>query len=183
MPNAQPRGEFSSATTARATGIVARAPSGDVAHRSVTSRHYGPSYYPRADWISIPNLTPDPMGEFDVIAGGSLTTVTGGSTFYLGLFGSLNEGRVSIPMPACTITELRCRSTVAPGTAKSFTYTLRKNSADQLTLQVALSDSAVESSDTGSVVFAAGDKLSVTLVTDSGAAEAYHLWSVKLQLA
>lgn len=203
MPNAAPRGQFDSARVARATGLVAvglRAQStgalalkaddfafgllsGGVAYRSVTTRHSGPSYHLRADWISIPNLTPDPAGEFDVIAGGSLTPVSGGTTFYMGMFGDVTESIVSIPMPACTITELRCRVTNAPGTGKAFAYTLRKNGADQASLAVSITDAGTESSDTGSVSFSAGDKLSVKLITDSGSAEAYHLWTVKLQLA
>ena len=183
MPNAAPRGQFESASRTRATGLVSVSPSGLVAYRSVTSRQTGLSYHPRADWISIPNLTPDPGGEFDVIAGSSLTPVTGGTTIYLGLFGNPTEGLVSIPMPACTITELRCRATAAPGSGKSFTYTLRKNAVDQGSLVVAVSGTGEESSDTGSVSFSAGDKLSVKLVTDSGAGTAHHLWSIKLQLA
>lgn len=183
MPNAAPRGQFESASGISATGLVSRSPSALVAYRSVTSRHSGASYHLRADWISIPNLTPDPAGEFDVIAGGSLTPVSGGTTFYMGMFGDVTESIVSIPMPACTITELRCRVTNAPGTGKAFAYTLRKNGADQASLAVSITDAGTESSDTGSVSFSAGDKLSVKLITDSGSNEAYHLWTVKLQLA
>lgn len=203
MPNAAPRGQFESASGARATGLVAVAlravstgavtPKGDdlvavsldgeVAYRSVTSRRDGPSYHLRADWISIPNLTPDPQGEYDVIAGGSLSPVSAGTTFYLGLFGSLNETLVGIPMPACTITELRCRATSGPGAGKSFAYTLRKNGVDQGSLAVTITESATEGADTGSVSFSAGDRLGIKLITATGSAEAYHLWSVKLQLA
>lgn len=183
MPNAAPRGQFESASGTRATGHLSVAPSALVAYRSVTSRQTGPSYHPRADWISIPNLTPDPGGEFDVIAGSSLTPVTSGKTIYLGLFGDLTEGVVTIPMPACTITELRCRATTAPGAGQSFTYTLRKNGSDQSSLEASISDSNTEGSDTGSVAFSAGDKLAIKLVTSAGAATASHLWSIKLQLA
>jgi hypothetical protein len=183
VPHAQPTGSHSGSVGPAAAFVASVAPSGVVEARSITDRHYGASYYPRADWISIPNLTPDPQGEFDVIAGGSLTPVSAGVTFYLGLFGSLTESLVSIPMPACTITELRCRVTVAPGAGKTHTYTLRKNGSDQASLVASIADSAEEASDTGAVTFSAGDKLSVKLVTEAAAEQAYHLWSVKLQLA
>lgn len=109
-------------------------------------------------------------------------TIPAATTAYIspGSFNGGSIGLIDIPLPfACTISKLYLDAGVAPGASESFTYTLMKN-AVATALTGTVEDSATTASDlTHSVEFAAGDKITLRLVTSSGATVTYHMASVQ----
>ena len=105
-------------------------------------------------------------------AGSGLSTITAGTTSYLGTTGAntteaMNHFRVSFP---CTISQLYVNSRLAPGGAETYTFTVRKNGSNTV-LTATISASATSAEDTSnSVSFSAGDFFSVSVVASSGAA-------------
>lgn len=83
------------------------------------------------------------------------------------------ENEVQVPMPACTLKNLRAASeTTLP--ASSTTVTVRKNGVDTA-LTCTLTTSGRTSSDTSnSVTFAAGDLLSIKIVSGATAGTRYY---------
>lgn len=109
---------------------------------------------------------------------GPASSTAAGATTYIAPNASFDGGSESVvsrPMSApCTISNLRIKVQGAPVGAETFTYTLFKNgSATALT--VTLTGSAVTGSDLAhSIEYAAGDTMSLRLVTSASAAVVYH---------
>lgn len=80
-----------------------------------------------------------------------------------------------------TASNLYASSNEAPGTDKSWTFTLVKNGADQAALTCTITGSATSCNDTtGTVVFAAGDRISIKMTAagnPSGSVEGS--WSIQ----
>ncbi len=112
----------------------------------------------------------------------SATTIATNTTAYLSQFGqSATEAEVSIAVPfACTAKNLYAKSDAAPGATETYDYTLMVNGAPAaLTCQTA--DPAVASSDlTHTVSIAAGDVISIKVVTSDGSAVTRHKASIEL---
>lgn len=142
----------------------------------------GVSYQSRLDTINPADTTTPQYGGLDVLFGNSGFEVTGNSTIYLAQGSDTNEAEVRIPMPACTMKELRVASSVAPGTGETFTYTLMRNGVASNELQAQISGSGVSAviTLTNGVGFNAGDTFSVRLTTSSGSVTAYHSYSIKI---
>lgn len=96
-------------------------------------------------------------------------------TRYAGSIGTpiiaTNENEAQIPMPACTLRNLRASVDTAPAGVQTVTITIRKNGvATALTCQLTnggLSAGRVAVDTADSVTFAAGDLLSVQVVTSA----------------
>lgn len=97
----------------------------------------------------------------------------GGSVFHA----AEGDARMRIPFD-CVIRLLYCRSEFPPGAGDTYTYTIMVNGiASILTAQIA-GAAAVEGNDlVNAVAVAAGDELTIRVVTSVGAAQGYHLWS------
>lgn len=77
--------------------------------------------------------------------------------------------------------EFRVETTSSPGTGDTWTFTLRKNLADTA-LSFGISGSATSGSDTGTVTFSSGDKMSQSVaVTGSPTSGRYARWSVLIE--
>lgn len=109
-----------------------------------------------------------------------------GGTLYIGLGSGANtESNAAIfPSPfAGTLRNLRMQAGSAPGVGETFTYTLRKNTADTALTATTSGGSASASNDvTHSVSVTAGDILSLKVVTSSGAAVTYHTAACELDV-
>lgn len=142
----------------------------------------GNSYQSRLDAVNPADTSTPQYGGLDVIFGNSGFEVTGGTTIYLAQGSDSTEAEVRIPMPACTMKELRVSSSLPPGTGQTFTYTLMRNGNITSELEAQVSGSGVSASITLSngIGFNAGDTFSIRLVTSSTAATAYHAFSVKI---
>lgn len=151
-----------------------------VLNNLLTSR--GKSYQSRLDTVSPADTSTPQYGGLDVLFGNSGFQVTGNSTIYLAQGSDSTEAEVRIPMPACTMKEMRVASSIAPGTSQTFTYTLMKNGVAINELQAEISGSGTSSTispGTG-IGFNAGDTFSVRLVTSLNALVAYHSYSIKV---
>lgn len=142
----------------------------------------GNSYQSRLDTINQADTSTPQYGGLDVIFGNSGFQVKGNTTLYLAQGSDSTEAEVRIPMPACTMKELRVASSQAPGTSQTFTYTLMKNGVVNSELQAQISGSGVSASIVlnPGVGFNAGDTFSIRLTTSAGAVTAYHSYSVKV---
>jgi hypothetical protein len=92
---------------------------------------------------------------------------------------SNTESTVQVPMPvAGNLSKFYVNLDGSPGTGNSYTFTVRKNGADQIDLQVVISGSATSGSDTsGSVSFAAGDLISIESTPASSPTDRGARWS------
>ena len=125
---------------------------------------------------------PAATGEVDLLIGGTQFAVSSGTTIYMGAAADTTEAEASVPVPALTATELFVASSVAPGSGETFTFTLRKNGTATAVVAT-ISGTSTTANASGSIIFAAGDLFSVSLVTSSGAATASASFSVKRQFA
>lgn len=142
----------------------------------------GPSYVARLDEVS-EIVVVVASGALDVIAGSTITEITSGQTVYVGLFEDALEQRVSLPMPAGTLSELYVASTTAPGAGQSATFTVVKTGNLQ-SMAVAISGTGTAAATTSNpVTFVAGDRLALRLVTSGAAASAIYRFAVKYQMA
>jgi hypothetical protein len=165
-----------------AGGPEAALPGFAAAFRSTYNATTGETYQPHFDDVNAPAFA-TVTREDDLIAGATVTTVdptAGEVTLYLGLFEDSTEARVSVPVPAGTVAALVVRSSAAPGAGKSYTYTVMKNGVAQA-MAVTVSGDGEQGGSTTANGFtcATGDRLSVRLVADSGAAAAHHRYSVR----
>lgn len=104
-------------------------------------------------------------------------TVAAGATVYFSAYGnSATETQVSFVCPvAGTIRNLYASADAAPGAAQTFTYTVRKGAADTaVTCQTSGGAATASNDTTHSATVAAGDLLTVKLVTSAGAAVQRH---------
>lgn len=101
---------------------------------------------------------------------------TAGQTKYYGIWESVNETDVSIPMPtAGRVAILTVAVDISPGAAQTFVYTMRKNAADQVvtcTISGAAAKAAADRSH--AFAFAADDLVSCKAVVSAGGATAQH---------
>ncbi len=150
---------------------------------SVRALHLGPSYFARLDVESAPVVALSPTGSLEVIAGSTMTSIIGGQVVFLGLLEDIDELRVSLPLPAGTLSELHVAATVGPGAGQSFTYAVSRNGVAQ-NVAATLSGATTSGSSTGAALaFGAGDRFCVRLTTSAGAATATHRFAIKYQLA
>ena len=92
------------------------------------------------------------------------------------------EANVEATMPlAGTLSDFYVRVSQAPGTGNSWTFTVRKNGADEAALQCPISgSSAVTCSDTaGTVSYAVGDRIAIRSDPDSGPNAAIMHWTAQ----
>ena len=106
------------------------------------------------------------------------------TTFYMGGYGSAQnatENKVQVPMPNCTVKNLRASADAAPPAGQTITLTLRKNGVDTtLTSQITSAGRpAFDLSGSHAVVFAAGDLLSIKCVTSATTGTKYTNASVE----
>lgn len=142
----------------------------------------GVSYYPRLDFVSTPDFTEvdPPDDEFDVILGTTGFSIAGGDTVYMTTSIDATLGVVNTRLPACTLTQLFVSCTAAPGSAKTFIYTVMKNGvATDLTATISGTDTTASLLGQ-TITFSAGDYFAVRVVTSSGSATTHHSYSVKL---
>lgn len=151
---------------------------------SLRSIHAGASYRSRLDAISTVDFTENVTGALDMIFGQTVTSVGSGQTLYLGLFEDSTESEVSLPVPAGQVQMIVVRSSAEPGTGESATFTVRKNGADSSPAMTTTISGAslTANSSSNQVTCSTGDRISVKLVTSSGAAPAYYRFSLKYQL-
>lgn len=139
--------------------------------------HNRPSFVSRFDFVSTPDFSIIPSGDIDVIFGNSGFPVSASTTVYIGAVVDSASSAVEIPLSARTISSLVVACSVAPG-GGSYTYTVLKNGTPT-SITCSITGSGVSSSSANSVVFSAGDKFCVKLVT-SGGQESYHSYSVEV---
>lgn len=142
----------------------------------------GQSYQSRMDTVNPVDTRTPQYGGIDLLFGNSGFEVTGNTTIYLAQGSDSTEAEVRIPMPACTMKELRVASSNAPGTDQSFTYTLIRNGIEVSELQAQISGSGVSATVSlkNGIGFDAGDTFSLRLVTTASAVTAYHSYSIKV---
>lgn len=140
----------------------------------------GRTYFSFLDFVSTPDFTVVQTGEKDLLFGSSGFDVSGTATVYIGASIDTIESRVQIPMPECTLKELRVLTSVAPG-AGTLVYTVRKNGVDT-SMTATISGSGFSSTHVTDVAFAAGDKFSLELEAN-GAQLAVHSYSIEIQLS
>jgi hypothetical protein len=142
----------------------------------------GSSYQSRLDTINKVDTTTPQYGGLDVLFGNSGFEVSGNTTIYLAQGSDKTEAEVRIPMPACTMKEMRVASSLSPGTNETFTYTLMRNgvASNEMAAQISGSGVSATISLTNGIGFNAGDTFSVRLTTSSGAVTAYHSYSIKI---
>lgn len=107
----------------------------------------------------------------------TLTSVIGGSTVYMTSAGQIaTETEVLIPVSyPILVRRMFAKSSGAPGAAQTYTYTLRKNAADTAKVVTLSGAGATAGSDvTNDIYYAAGDTISMKLVTSAGAATFFH---------
>lgn len=158
-----------------AAGIATAASFGGVLE---ASRAMGARFDRSVAWIYEP---PTALGQKVVMVLGSVFRVLAGETAYIGTGYAGDEQDVWIPVPAGTALELHVGVDEDAG-AGSYAATLRKQGADTA-LAVSLTGTTRKASIAGSVVFAAGDWLSVKVVASGGAPDAHVNVSVKYQFA
>ena len=150
---------------------------------SLRSIHAGASYFSRIDEISPVDFTVTIEGALDMIFGQTVTAISGGQTLYLGLFEDSTETEVSLPVPAGEVQMLVVRSSAAPGTGESATFTVRRNGSDQAMTTSISGSSLTANTSSNSVTCSTGDRIAVKLVTSSSAAAAHYRFTLKYQLS
>lgn len=107
----------------------------------------------------------------------SAGTVAVGATVYINVSGqNAVENRVSAPMPyACVIRNLFGKATAPPGVGETYTYTLFLNGiATLLTCQTAGAVLLQSSDLVNGIAIAAGDLVSIRIVTSGAAGVVRH---------
>lgn len=92
------------------------------------------------------------------------------TTRYCGGFGnapSATESEVQIPMPACTVRNMRVSLDSTPAAGQNFTLTLRKNGVDTALSVTVSNPDTLQADLTHSVTFASGDLLSIKSVSSA----------------
>ena len=113
-----------------------------------------------------------------VLGFGSFMNITAGTTVYAAPGNGVDqtENIVSIPMPAATFANLRCKSSAAPGGSDTFTVTARSGAcgseADSSTVVCTISAAGTTCSDTDTVTTTAGQCLNFKIVSSATAATA-----------
>ena len=107
----------------------------------------------------------------------------GGTTNFMGggIVDTTVEANMQLPLPfACTVGNLYAAASTAPTAGQTFTYTLRKNGVDTaVTCQIA--NTATSANDVANTVaFAAGDLITLKVVTSASAVAAAHNAAVRL---
>lgn len=134
--------------------------------------------YARVNGATVPLRT----RAMQVLAAGSQGP---GVTVYMATHGSGTvEANFTFRMPyAATLRNLYTYASANAAAGETFTYTLRKNSVDTA-LAVSVTGATGSGQDTTNTVsFAAGDQISVKLVTSAGAATATHNVSFEIEPA
>ena len=115
------------------------------------------------------------FGEKSALYSGSTATIAAATTSYFGCLGNnATEVGTWIAPSAGVIYAITAQNNTAPGAGQSFVYTLRENGGDQGLACTTTGADVFGSSAVGFVEFAAGDQLSVKLVTSASAAAASH---------
>lgn len=114
------------------------------------------------------------------------TVIAAAQTAYLPI--GMSSEVFRIPLPLCTVVEIEFYSTLAPGAGESFTYTMRKTPAGSdvgadTAIVASITETGKEATASGSIAFAKQDKVTIKLVTSSGAAECFHIAVIKLGFA
>jgi len=145
---------------------------------SLRNIYAGASYFPRLDTITAPDFAP--LTEvFDLIAGTTMTEIGASQTLYVGLLEDATEGKVSIPLPAGTISQLTVESSTAASSNGDYVYTVMKEGTAQ-SMTVSMSSGNTSASTVANQVsVASGETFSIRLVTASSAPSAYHRYSIK----
>ena len=156
-------------------------------HTSTKISEVSASYFGKIDTASTVAVVQ--QGAKNLLFGGTGFPVTGGSTVYIGTIVDTAETTARIAVPALNMFELRVSCSTAPGSSKSFTYTVMKNGVAQdgsggttdLSATISgASDTSGYKTLTTSIAFSGGDQFSVRVVAAAGAATAYHTYSIKL---
>lgn len=118
------------------------------------------------------------------LSGGSASTPAAGGTFFLGAAGSYASVDAN-PFTAITlgvVTGFRVAVTVAPGAAQTFTYTIMQNGvATSMTGAISGAASFQVIVNSNAFVVAAGDRITMRLVTSAGAALSLHNFAIVLE--
>jgi hypothetical protein len=115
------------------------------------------------------------FGEESGLYSGSTGTIAADTTTYFGCVGNnATEVATWIAPSAGVVYGLTAQNNTAPGAGQSLTYTFRKNGGDQGLACTTTGAGVFGSTAAGFVEFAAGDQLSVKLVTSATAAAASH---------
>jgi hypothetical protein len=121
------------------------------------------------------------MGDLELVFGNSGFPINPGETLYIGTIVDADVDAASIPMPECTLTQVRFACKTAPGIGQTFTYTIMKNGvATSLTGQISGSGRSVTAS-SPSVTFSAGDTFAVRVVASGGSSTCNHSYSGSLE--
>lgn len=114
---------------------------------------------------------------------GIVTPIPDATTIYMGPNGAhVTENNVSVPMPyAGTITTLQTYAANSGAGSKS--YTVMKNGVAQTMTLTAIAPATGGGTAANPVSFAAGDLISVRLVTSGGATTSFHSASLLVQQA
>lgn len=145
---------------------------------SLRNIYAGASYFPRLDTITTPNFAPV-TEVFDLIAGTTMTQIGSSQTLYVGLFEDGTENKVSIPLPAGTVSQLTVESSVAASSNGDYVYTVMKEGSAQ-SMTISMSEGQTSAATTANQVsIASGDTFSVKIVTSASAPSAFHRYSVK----
>lgn len=118
-----------------------------------------------------------------VMAVNTTGTIGAGVTTYLGTLGnSTTETDIRMVMPvAGVLRNLSVVALAAPGAAQTFTYTARINAVDTtITGSIAGAVATTTSDGTHSAAVAAGDVVTIKLVTSAGAAVTRHAMGLEL---
>jgi hypothetical protein len=130
-------------------------------------------------------------GDTGAVGPAIMMGTSGGTTFSsanlrYGIFGgsgiSSTEANVQQVLPvAASASNLYVRISAQPGSGNSYTFTLRKNSADT-SLSCSISGTAtVCSNSSGAVSFSAGDLISIEITPSSNPASATGSWAIQYQ--
>lgn len=116
-----------------------------------------------------------------VLTGGSNAAITAGSTIFMFAGSSATENQISLPLPAGTLQTLQVQASAAPGAAKNYVATVRKNGVDTtLTCTINGASTSYGSDITHTVAYSIGDVMSVKIVTDAASATANFNFSAQL---
>lgn len=116
--------------------------------------------------------------------GRTVTGIGAGVTDYLGVLDSTVEGDAFMvcPVPG-TVRNLFVVADGSPAVGQTFAYTVRKNSVDQAVTCTIAGTGAIANDSTHSFPVAAGDLLTVKLVTSAGASTRKHQFGFEVATA
>lgn len=112
------------------------------------------------------------VGGLLQFSAGTAIGLSSGTTLFLatGIFAGGESVFVRIPV-ACVISHLAVQTNVAPGSGKTYTFTVRKNATSDTALTCTVADNTnVGSDNTHSVTLTAGDFICLKAVAGTGAA-------------